>query len=1103
MPIWCRNFLGREDEYIRGSTQQLVEFMHENEGNDDFHGVEIIDSPTSCVYFDIDVKTYEDRKGLSPKEIIDDVLEVIEKHGSLDEVDRSICTSHSPDPKGKLSWHIVYDVWGKRKDMQIFVTRIAQFLKLPNILDWRVYKSVQRWRLVNATKPTEGVNNPDPEQRRKTLVNGTMEGTIIGRGDKLLMEWDWEIPAGCPKTIDRTALTSPRLKWFSYILKESAFKEILTKKSGDYEAWLKIGGSLYIEAKDTHCLDAGLELFIDFSKLVPGKFNDEEVRVFYKKSFEDATNQFAWMKRLITKANPLIALKYQIVYEKGEDLERPSLFGDDDLKRAPLGDDYMNPGAVEDIRPVNSYEYRLKRHLQRPKIRAFWASRITHFGDLQKLYQLSLYGPNDNQNREIKEVKKLQGKAADFFGRDTSPLYEWTKSNFMECVAKAFDFPYEEAVHEDWTAREYTEKDLAGFWDEYNEHLRSGNVFVQDIEASIESRFIYRLKPYQEVNWLMRFFDLHALAASPDWATQVPYREIFRKIHLGPETMGKETIVISHFLPLFETERLYGFLARASSYNNAARIIYHFYPYWMRSGDAVLVFDDMTGVWSQDEHTISRILTRFINLVYTKNTNYCDSASSRKSMIQEIQCIEAVNMDLNRMSDMARSGEGKLLFPNGYYDGLEGVFHERYRIQNLDIDVFFNSHILMHASVPDPWEPCAEHEEIKALLYATFFQKMFKPEIAEYILENYAATLFGMRKKEWMIFLGEPGSGKSTWLDFLKACVGPLAGTITLDKLRFNPKDSRDSTKYSFVWDNWMKRFLFASEGATTTVDSELVKTIVSGGLDEMVARTQFKSDRTFPILFRVFVYVNQMFELSSKEAAMVVRTTILNYPFVFKKTVESTLDDLAEDKSVETWRFSSLYRQCMVELMTDAFARFRERGLNYLEKPAALSSENPFSIGEIGNSTEAVEQLMHHVVIHGRDGTKNRSDCITAQRLHEIINSFQPGSSAHVIRKLGNFLADVPHPYITRIQQKRRGVNIACWSGISERDIIMETEGGDGDYLTDPGKWKLYMKENGGVLSEKFIDDLRGAMRILKRKRKREEIDEESNNTLSRFHLD
>lgn len=1099
MSIWiAQNLLDPESKWAHFTKQNALEYLEKcYKARTPPHSFEVVKKNQPVrIYFDIDCGNWAD---LDPEGVERQVIEALIDYAGI--APSSICTSHG---KNKLSWHLTVPMQSNRQTIKNFVDfinpMITHRIGIPNLLDRKVYADgIQRWRLLGCTKPPSGINNPDPEQRKKTLSLGNPEDTLISHIEDLPI-WVCPIPS------------NPRLKWLYAISRECVFQEPLKEWMGNYETWRMFGSSIYVEAKKSNELYNGFHLFNYLSMKCRDKYNPEECsKKFYNDFTSIQVSEFPKIKQMFTKKVKWACEFYEPFYKDTlEVISNPPLQFQPVEELVEKASEEVDLESLKEFLVYDSYQYRLVQHLVHTSstLLDYWTSQIQSFEDLEIFYLLTLSGPNPSQNKEIQKVHGLIEKAYDRFSENVVLPFDITKRwdctfGLFKVLAEVFAIDYKEDLLSEWVKTPFDDaksKQVEEQWSKYKEYAieKDGDLYF-DVEKRIEHLFIWTLAECEDAQYMQRFQDWFVIR-DPVWSTRVPYYTLLQEIksEIDPNPLTFLESCLSHYVDRFKADRVFGYWTRCYSDVAGANIVFQLYPHWMKVAGTLMVYDDMTGIWTKDEDNMLRIISRFANLLqHTDKLNMGDSWNLRNTILKEIRCIESICLDQTQYQNIINSTEHLLLAPNGYFNGKENLFHGTPFICGKR--VFTWPKLLFFHSLPDPILPSPTNEALQEEIYQTFFGNLYSPQTAQFVLENIATALFGVKKKEYYVFFGDTGTGKSTIKQFMEAAFGQLAGTTDLNKFRYNPKDP-DSRKIAFIYENATRRFLLVSEGHCILC-TELIKQAVSGGLDRITARKEFKSDQLFDIFFRLFIFNNNMPEFSHVDNGLIDRTCIVNLKNQFAKTiVDDTVQMLAND-NIDDWKSSPAHRQAFVSLLITAYLDFQNRGYEFLPRPDELAKENPNAIGEMNLPIDLFKPLMYELVFHGQPGV-----WITLEEFKQACDRVIPHSGSTAGNKVQSIMQklNIPNTTIKSKVIKVKGKSIRVWEGISLRAEIMSSC--ESLYLTDYEKWQTYMRENNGILDEEFLARLQNAMKIVEtRKRQRHQMIEspEATEEIKRFRLD
>lgn len=679
--------------------------------------------------------------------------------------------------------------------------------------------------------------------------------------------------------------------------------------------------------------------------------------------------------------------------------------------------------------------------------------------------------------------RSLYGKAVEL------PLennIEEEEKEFIRQCAKLFDVDLEEKTLTSFFSEKEDFSSISKAFSLYRTELckLTSKTFFS-IESEIEEETIIPLCKEELVDVLARvtFFYDETKKRRFLWKNRIPYVRIFNRILKTEEDLGSNfdlPLVFSHFAEEFRADQRFFFIARACSDMVAASIVFSLYPYWIKSGkEEMYVFDDLTGKWNNSEGVHFAIIARYSSFLEKEMpksfANYGDTFANKKNLHKELKNLERLYLiSKAQFEKLKNSSLRKVLFKNGFYDGNDDIFIPRIgiNISTKYLEIFPWPHIMFFGSIPDNYLSSIEGlEEIHRDIYKTLFLDMHSEEMATYRIENIAIAMLGITEKKFYINLGETNTGKSTEINMIGASLGDLVGKMNLNKLKYDKNDSRDSgMMFTFVWDLWMKRIILSSEGGEFILNGEICKAVVSGGLDEITARTQYERDALFNIHFTLFVYNNFMLKFNREDKAINDRAVPVPWTWPFVENVTDPTSQKQARAEVKLWPQSEIHRQIFVFILLQGYRSYRYR--NYQRLPVPQEIQQALDGSVFSGNTEATvplemfQKMMMHCYFHG-DSNK----FITLEELKKVYTDIGE-EQIHASRKMNKFLETLPFATIKFDQKRIRDRNVRILRGVSLREGIINTPQSVMT-LTNYEEWLELMNHHNGVLDHYVLTNL------------------------------
>lgn len=1127
----ARQFTHAPRQYVKMRVGDLTRELlaRENQENK-LHWTEVLPTKTPVrAYFDVDLQT-ESSEPVDPEPYKERALSALRARG-IEQV-CSICEAHGIDRMGKykISFHIVANYSGTVATWQAVAKDCnALYPDFPKLFDTNVYHaSNQKFRLVTCTKPLGGILNNDPEQRVKKLIFGEIPDTFVSYLPDSCEEYHPPADASAPMEVTPLQPTPDTLRWFEAVLGDPVFFPLWLERATNYSKWVDIGLFLAYEAQSFRRSPLPFQLFKRFSMFSRAPSPEDQLRSKFDELLQSAhTNTFSRVRRIVRDYHPAQFKQYQHIYTSVAIQSATFIQEDDELGGNASTEDAASievPDSLFGFVPTFSFHYRILQHMTIPAFFRFWKGQLQNTMDLKKVLSLirymtveesfwwsKAYTPPDEKDKKLakdltiplgKVWAKLAAMQSQYGSSELRPynidyrLFHMYEKNFLKAVAEAFGLPMNEgSIPDDWFTRHEDPLSIESAYIAYRKKLEEiDEASFLACTNELERHIMHPLKQYENCRPYDRFEQCIRVASEGlKWKTQIPYAPFFQKLR---QTMlqeltvdGEVNEVLSRLILTYSIEQLavepvFGFFANAHTETAAAAIIYDLYPHWFVSVDGFLyTYDDATGQYSRDPSVIGRILNRFQNILATRKEGLTDmffaaGGPKKKDLIsKELVYLEANKPDSTRLKRSKVNTQGKMLFPNGYYDGDTDTFHPAPFICHLHRHIFIWPDLQFFGAVPDPFLTTltTEQEQLQEELFRVLFLEMHGEEVARYRLEALAFALFRRMRKQYYVEVGPTDAGKSTEILFLTQAFGALVGTSNLNKLEFEKQNRQcASLKLDWVFHNWQRSLLLFSEGSDVTMDADILKQVVSGGIDDITCRTQHGQDVTVPVFFTMFIYLNNPMKLNKEDGASNNRRLYNIWRKRYKDLIENLETDLQKRPEVEHWPSKQIYRQMYVRLILQAYKDFVARGCVELPRPLQLIQDSPVSNEAMFNAKDIMEFLMQHYYFTGDPRASVPVNEIT-NRIFELTGE---NDKLFYKRQFASIFDSIPGKTIQQVQRKVQGRNTFMWTGIVPRESLM----GNGiDKLTDFAQWKQLMIEGNGHITYETMSKLDQAVHICK----------------------
>lgn len=309
-------------------------------------------------------------------------------------------------------------------------------------------------------------------------------------------------------------------------------------------------------------------------------------------------------------------------------------------------------------------------------------------------------------------------------------------------------------------------------------------------------------------------------------------------------------------------------------------------------------FDDDTGLWSADKNLHLKIIKKYARGKYATTLTFME-------IVRRLLPLFCIQDDWYRVNQ--NSSLKKLLFKNGYYDGLTQTFHTE-----------FNPSIVFFHKINYNYTTDIDMDYVRDIKQRCFINPL-NEGCGNFLIENLARGLMGDRMKRILFGLGESGGGKSILCDMLHNVGGDYVGNFNGEQLCMNNSSADEASKMRWVLLSATKRLMLSNEIKTgVNLNGQMIKKI-SSGCDMLEGRTHGGEEQSFYCHFLPIVFANDMSKISPYDDAVDDRVRVVSYKkqFVRNPTTELHLqmDDGIKDE-ITTERF----KQHMVWLFINSY---------------------------------------------------------------------------------------------------------------------------------------------------------------------------------------
>ena len=375
----------------------------------------------------------------------------------------------------------------------------------------------------------------------------------------------------------------------------------------------------------------------------------------------------------------------------------------------------------------------------------------------------------------------------------------------------------------------------------------------------------------------------------------------------------------------------------------AGQMIIKLYPHWKYCEKVLYIFDNKTGMWSDDENIHHSIIAQFAEDLHYLNHTSEGWKKTRKSygsnsalMSNCMKFLKTECIDNEWIKQNQNSSPGKLLFKNGYLNLKTNEFVEEF---NPDIVFFAGININYYEQ---------SHAQINYSndLFHRLFVIPLGDELANYFLLNLARALAGDMMKRFLFGLGCGNSGKSTLVKAYQLSFGNYIGTFNAENLVYKESVAEESSKMRWVLLQRASRIIFSNEIKDgVCLDGNFIKKLSSGG-DALSARMLYQCEQTFVPQFLTILMSNDISQIKPYDKAVDNRVRIISYPKVFVEHEPQNEFELEMDKNLDNEMLTPEFQEALIHLTISRYLKFIKEGSIEYEPAEVLKGKNEW-IGE------------------------------------------------------------------------------------------------------------------------------------------------------------
>ena len=411
----------------------------------------------------------------------------------------------------------------------------------------------------------------------------------------------------------------------------------------------------------------------------------------------------------------------------------------------------------------------------------------------------------------------------------------------------------------------------------------------------------------------------------------------------------------------------------------------------------VWIFDKITGMWSNDEAIIRRLVTncgekliwKQMGAIGVKIYNFSGSVKHTKDLIVKLPDI--LPRQDGYFHSRIFSDVGKLLFLDGIYDFKTAEFTER-----------FDPEIVFRFSMPRKF-PKRNNAFVKELTKLIFLDAFANPEHANTMRHSLMRASIGdCMRRAMMIGLGLTASGKGALATMVKTAFGDYCASFNGNSMLAKGYDMESSRELTWIMDIAPRRFAMSSEiktrkedgkRAKIAIDGNMLKTIVSGGTDFLKVRRLHENEITVMNKATLFMFAQDLPAIDPPDDAVRDRLRVCEWSYSYvdepKRVFEKKRDRTVLDKFADPE-----YGDAFFWLMVDEYEAWRKDGFKEPERTEV----------ELHARSELAQEVdIEGILSEKYDITKNPDDWI---EFSDIYNHLTENGVNETANRVGRYLS-------------------------------------------------------------------------------------------------
>ena len=465
----------------------------------------------------------------------------------------------------------------------------------------------------------------------------------------------------------------------------------------------------------------------------------------------------------------------------------------------------------------------------------------------------------------------------------------------------------------------------------------------------------------------------------------------------------------------------------------AAKKLYKLYPYFVCCIGDLYVFDDETGLWTDKEEIIFKIISRFTEYLYLLTINskgevkktkkgYGNTTTYKRQMIPELKSLCVNN---NWITETQHTSLNKLLFLNGFYDFKTSTFYNKY-----DPNIVFYYKIYRNYD-----ENKRDDNYIKDVLQRVIYNQLGET-VGNYFLLNIARGIAGDLMKKFFFGLGDTNAGKSTIVKACSSSFGEYIGTFNGENLCFRNSSSDEAQQMRWALLLRYKRIIFSNEiKMNCEINGNMTKKISSGG-DALVGRVHGKLETEFIPHFLAVSFANDVPKISGIDTDPAINNR-LKFITYNKKFVDNPVNEfeLKIDENINNEILTNEFKEAFQFIIFDAYKNFIDNGKKDIE-PDEIKKFKYEWVGDGGEAKTINKFLESFEITNNKDNftlSKDIESWLINNKIGLTMTKFTMELKKYCkLNKLDN---------IESKDKKINGRVIKAWLGIKKIDLDDEDD--------------------------------------------------------------